>query len=130
MLELDTNLTRKPYPSNSPHSLFPLFLYDRLANIKGVVIVATVRIHYGDCRFYGACKAYLEVCGHTVIDTGPANAAIIDLDYGPPPEVEAEVLICVSARDYGCSELPEHALFRLKPVDVDCLVDWVMAMLE
>lgn len=92
--------------------------------------MATAFIHSGNGHYYELCKAYFEVYGHAVTDTGPVDVAIVDLDYGTPPAVEANILIYLSCRDYRPGELPEHTLFQLKPVEVDVLMDRILEMLE
>ena len=92
--------------------------------------MARAFIHSGNRHLIEVCSAYFEVYGHTVVNSGPADVAIIDLDYGRPPAVEARIQVCISCRDRRRNELPAGALFRLKPVDLDFMMDCIMDMLE
>lgn len=92
--------------------------------------MARAFIHSGNKDLCAKCKAYFKVYGHTVTDTGPVDVAIVDLDYGPHPNVEAGIIVYLSIRDYRRGELPEHTLFRQRPVDVDVLMDRILEMLE
>lgn len=92
--------------------------------------MATAFIYSRNQHLTGICRAYLEVYGHSVVESGPVDVAIIDLDGLQAPDIEARILVCLSAREYRCSELPMGTLFRLKPVDIDGLMDCILDMLK
>jgi len=91
----------------------------------------TAFIHSQNKWFCKTCEARFKTYGYAVVSTAsPVEIAIIDLDSWPLPEVTAEVTAYISASDDAIQELPDHALFRLKPVDEDALVDWAIGRFE